>query len=403
MPSILFINRVYPPESGATGRVLEYVAHGFVKAGWDVSMLTTAGDHSSAGSSMQDGVKVIRIGSSFSKKSLLARALGYALMIPSLLLKSLTLPKADLVVTKTDPPMLLVIGPVLKLIKGSRLIHWAQDLYPEVAEEAGVFPKKGAVANILRGLSSWSMSHHDLIIAVGRCMEERIKGRGIPRAKIRVIPNIGVERDIVPIPHSENDFRKAQGLNGNFVIMYSGNMGRAHEFETVIDAALKLQNSGEAGDDRVVFLFVGDGPGKPSLQEEVKRTGMENIRFLPSQPSDQLSASLGAADLHLVTMKTEMSGLVVPSKLYGVMAAARPCLFIGPKDSEAALMIEELRSGMTILPGDGSALVLAIRDYCASPQRAAEEGDRARSTILQAGALPAFLQVGSSVLNSRPI
>lgn len=399
MPSILFINRVYPPESGATGRVLEHAAMGFVSAGWDVSVLTTAGNHSNAETSLQHGVKVIRIGLPFSKKSLFSRALGYALMIPSLLLKALLLPRADVVVTKTDPPMLLIIGPFLKLLKGSRAIHWAQDLYPEVAEEVGVFSKGGIVASILRKTSTLAMQSHDLTLAVGRCMEERLKVRGIAEEKIRVVLNVGIEREIIPIPHERNAFRKSHGMDGMFIVMYSGNMGMAHDFKTVLEAACHLQDQGE---NSIVFVFVGGGPGELSLRQEAERSGLKNIRFLPSQSSDSLSESLGAGDLHLVTMKSGMSGLVVPSKFYGVMAAGRPCLFLGPEDSEVARKIREAGVGRVIHPGDGRVLALAILKYRAAPEIIQEEGARATFLLQGIDAVGEMVSAASELLSRRP-
>lgn len=395
MPSILFINRVYPPESGATGRVLEHVAKGFVSAGWDVSVLTTAGENSRAGSSLREGVKVIRIAIPFSKKSLFARALGYALMIPSLLLKALSLPRADLVVTKTDPPMLLIIGPLVKLLKGSKTIHWAQDLYPEVAEEAGVFPKGGVAAGMLRRISTLSMRNHDLTLAVGRCMRERLEVRGIPPEKIRVIPNSGVEREIAPVPHASNLFRKTHGLEGAFIVMYSGNMGRAHEFGAVLEAARRFQDQGE---DSILFLFVGNGPGEASFRREAERCGLRNIRFLPPVPPESLSESLSAGDLHLVTMKPEMSGLVVPSKFYGVLAAGRPCLFIGPEDSEIARVIQENGVGRVIPPGDGGSLYSEILNYRASAEILEEEGGRAALLSREGDAVGGLIRDASELL-----
>jgi glycosyltransferase involved in cell wall biosynthesis len=400
MPSILFINRVYPPESGATGRVLEYVAHGFVSAGWDVSVLTTAGERSDVGEEIRSRVKVIRVATGFSKRSLFARALAYALMIPSLLMKALLLPRADVVVTKTDPPMLLIIGPFLKLVKGSKLIHWAQDLYPEIAEEVGLLPKGGTggmVTGLLRFLSTLSMRSHDLTLAVGRCMAERLEGRGIAQEKIRVIPNTGVEDDIVPVPHENNAFRKIHGLEGAFVIEYSGNLGRAHDFGTVLEGARLLDQRGETG---ILFLFVGSGAGEGVLRDEVARTGLKNIRFLPPQPAGSLSESLGAGDLHLVTMKSVMSGLVVPSKFYGVMAAARPCLFIGPEDSEVSRVIHEQGVGEVIASGDAQALVMAILRYRGAPEVTAQAGGRGRLFLKDENSLGLFLKCAADLVES---
>lgn len=389
MPSILFINRVYPPDSGATGRVLEHAARSFVKAGWDVTVLATAASRKSAGETVQDGVRIFRVGILFSKKTLVARALGYALMIPGLLLKALRLPRHDVVVTKTDPPMLVVIGPIIKATKGSRPIHWAQDLYPEVAEECGVLPKGGFLAGILRRLSTWGIQRHDLTLAVGRCMAERLVGRGISSEAIRVVPNAGIEGGIEPFQHGASAFRKIHGIGDVFVIMYSGNMGRAHDFTTILAAARRLQ---EQEEKNILFLFVGEGPEESLIRREVFARKLENIRFLSPQPAATLSESLGTGDLHLVTMKEGMEGLVVPSKFYGVMAAARPTLFVGSKDSEVARMILEHGIGQVIIPGDDATLAEAILCYRDHPDRVEREGRMAREVLRSMDLSPPLLK-----------
>lgn len=395
MPSILLINRVYPPDDGATGRVMEHVAEGFAHAGWEVSVLTTACPGASAGVTFRHGVKIIRAGTIFSKRNLFFRALGYALMIPSLGIKALLLPRADVVVTKTDPPMLLVLGPVLRVLKGSRLIHWAQDLYPEVAEEVGVFRAGGMIAGVLRGISTLSLRSHDRIVVVGRCMAERVAARGISADRIRMIPNTGIEQKIHPIDHSANLFRKRHGLEGFFVVEYSGNMGRSHEFSTVLAAAQKLQ---ERGENSILFLLIGAGPGELSLRKEVEQKRLNNVRFLPSQPLNELSESLGAGDLHLVTMRKEMSGLVVPSKFYGILAAERPVLFIGPEESEVARVIREQGVGAVIEPGESDGLISAILAYRDVPERREREGIRGRAVVSEADSLKAWVNVAKELV-----
>jgi glycosyltransferase involved in cell wall biosynthesis len=398
MPSILFINRVYPPADGATGRVLEHIAVGFVTAGWDVSVLTTASPGESAGAVVREGVTIIRCRTFFSKRSLLSRALGYALMIPALGLRALLLPPADVLVIKTDPPMLLVLGPLLRLLKHSRLIHWAQDLYPEIAEEAGIFHSGGIVAGILRGSSTLSMRCYDLTVAVGRCMAERIKARGIPAERICVIPNSGIERDIVPVEHPVNEFRRRHELEHLFVVEYSGNMGRVHEFTTVLKVAQQLQERGERG---ILFLFIGSGSCESMLRSDVERRGLLNVRFLPPQPLSQLSESLGTGDLHLVTMKEGMSGFVVPSKFYGIMASGRPTLFIGPSDSEVARIIREHEVGTVIQPGDDQGLMEAIFSYRNVPAKGSAQGQNGRSMILKEDAVSMFCAVAHHELSFR--
>jgi len=395
MPSLLFINRVYPPDIGATGRVLEHVAHGFVAAGWEVTVLTTAGEHSKAGSALQNGVKVVRIASSFSKKSLVSRALGYAVMIPALGLRALSLPRVDVVVTKTDPPMLLVLGPFLRLLKGSRTIHWAQDLYPEVAEELGAMTRGGVIAGMIRSISTWSMKGHDLTIAVGRCMEARLKKRGISANRIRVIPNTGIEQEIKPVERDTNPFRARHGLGDAFVVEYSGNLGRAHDFDTILESARLLQERGEEG---ILFLIIGGGPGERMVREEASRLGLRNMRFISSQPAASLSESLGAGDLHLVTMREGTSGLVVPSKFYGVLAAGRPCLFVGPAESEVALAIREGGLGEVVAPGEAGLLADSILRYRSDPGRCREVASRGRAFLESQDAAGLFLRSAGELL-----
>jgi glycosyltransferase involved in cell wall biosynthesis len=137
-------------------------------------------------------------------------------------------------------------------------------------------------------------------------------------------------------------------------------MGRAHEFSTILEASLLLQRSGETG---ILFLFVGEGPSKPRLQKEVLRLGLKNVRFLSSEAEETLSESLASADLHLVTMKPGIEGAVVPSKFYGVLAAGRPCLFVGSEDSEVARVIQELGAGTVIPVGDAYSLSKVILKY----------------------------------------
>ena len=400
MSSILFINRVYPPESGATGRVLEYAARGLVNAGWDVSVLTTSGGRTNSGQSVVDGVKVIRIDSPFSKENMILRAVGYGLMIPSLLMRALFLPRADVVVTMTDPPMSAVMGPVLKLLRGSKLIHWAQDLYPEVAEEVGVFKKRGITAGMLRFLSSSSLRFHDLNLAVGRCMAGRLEKRGIPSSRITVMPNVGMERDIIPMPRGKSTFRELHGIGEEFVIMYSGNMGRAHEFETIVECARILQ---ERGESRILFLFAGDGPAQITIRNSVTKLGLRNVMFVPAQNAGHLSESLGMADLHLVTMKEGMSGLVVPSKFYGVMAAGRPTLFVGSPDSEVGRVIGEKRIGEVIEVGDAEKIAVTILNYRDYPSRIEQEGNLARNSILREDLLPILIQEADRISLSSKV
>ena len=369
MPSILFINRVYPPSSGATGEMLCQLAEALAARRWDVTILAT----DTGGvpkDSLRNGVRILRTGGLFSRKSTLLRAVSYGCMIPWLLIRALLLPRTDFIVTMTDPPMLAAIGPLLAFFKKNKIIHWAQDIYPEVAEELGVLPSGHTITRVLREVSSFALQCHDAVISIGRCMLQRMVARGIPAEKIHLIPNWAPP--IAPCDKFNNPFRRQQGLEGGFVVAYSGNMGLAHDFDTILAVAESLRGR------HIVFLMIGDGPRRAEIQRAANSRGLDNMRFLPSQLPDKLSESLSAADAHLVTMRTPLCGLVVPSKFYGVLAAGRPCLFVGPKESEVALSLTELDAGMVIDPENPSALAAAILDWAMDPVAHAAACRRAR-------------------------
>jgi glycosyltransferase involved in cell wall biosynthesis len=183
-----------------------------------------------------------------------------------------------------------------------------------------------------------------------------------------------------PVPRDENLFRAEHDLTDRFVVMYSGNMGLAHPFDAVLDAADRL----ESERPEVLFLFVGEGPRKDALRAQVQRRGLPNVRFLPFQPRERLAESLSAADLHLVTMRPELEGLVVPSKLYGALAAGRPACFLGPPGSEAARAVAEHDCGAVLPDPSGAALADAIRDWHDAPDRWARATERARAAVADA-------------------
>jgi glycosyltransferase involved in cell wall biosynthesis len=378
MPHVCFVNRVYPPASGATGALLAELAPALVDRGWRVTILTGPAEGAPASEVTGEGVHVERVGAlPFTRESTWRRGLAYASLFPAFLAGALRLPAPDVIVTKTDPPMLKVLGPLLGRLTGARTVHWAQDLYPEVAEGVGVIAENGLLARGMRGLSTGALRGHDHVVAVGRCMRDRlVQDRGLPAERVTVSPN-WPPASVHPVPHEENAFRAEHGLDDRFVVMYSGNMGLAHPFDAVLDAAARLQDARPS----VCVLFVGEGPRKADLQRQVERRGLDNVRFLPFQPRERLAESLSAADLHLVTMQSALEGLVVPSKLYGALGAGRPALFLGPPGSEAARVVQERDCGTVLSDPDGTALANTITDWHQAPDRWAAACDRAHAAV----------------------
>jgi glycosyltransferase involved in cell wall biosynthesis len=217
-------------------------------------------------------------------------------------------------------------------------------------------------------------------------MAEHLKVEGIAREKIRIIPNWSDGTLIVPSAAAQNELRRSWALNDRFVVGYAGNLGRAHDIATIIDAMTLLHeqaiNSFE--DDvarRINFVFVGGGAQLARLEREALQRRLTNVQFHPYQPRERLAETLGVADVHLVSLNPKLEGLIVPSKFYGIAAAGRPTLFIGAADGEIARLIDETGCGFTVAPGDGKALVDRILQLAGDPELCASLGSRARAAF----------------------
>lgn len=382
-PTVLFMNRVYPPGRGATGRVLRDLAKSFVRDGWRVTILTTGPE---AREEKDGPIEVIRVPSRMKGKTVL----GYGGVWTRLLMAGLRLPAHDLVVTMTDPPLLVLAGQAVARAKKSRHINWCQDLYPDLLPTIGMKLPDGAIA-ILRRASRRAMQRCDRVVAVGRCMARQLSQSGIDPKKIAVIPNWPdfelLERP--PANDTAPDLRKGfRNVNGSerrrkkrkepedaaarpfqqlfrdddnpkFRILYSGTLGRAHPIGTVLDAAEILNRN----NPEIEFVFVGDGPGQERLAQERARRGLENIRFLPYQPPSRLKELMESGDVHLISMNQDAAGLLVPCKLYSALAVQRPCIFVGPSHSETAKVINDFRAGTVVPQGEPDVLARAILSF----------------------------------------
>lgn len=375
---ILFLNRIYSPNRGATGHLLKDLTEQLACRGRSITVVTGPSQQGDGSRDHQNGVTVERTrGFRFTRNSHLRRLMAYLSLYPFLLVRVLRVLRqspADVTVIMTDPPLVMLLGPILKRLRGGHLVHWAQDVYPDVAETLGVLAPGGFLSRLFRRLTRWALRRFDHVVCVGRCMQERFMEHGYPSGQLSVIPNWANTKSIHPIPHAENAFRQEHGLDGRKVVMYSGNLGLAHPLEALVEAAHALQlNLPEA-----LFLFVGDGPRLPWLRKQIAERPLSNIRVLPFQPAQRLAESLSAADLHLACMERRLSGLVVPSKVYGILAAGRPCLFLGPETSEAAHLVLQANCGEVLDPEDGKLLADRIIWWMERDLSREQAGIRAR-------------------------
>jgi len=367
-PSVLFVNRVYPPMRGATGRVLRDLARAFAEEGWRVSVVTTG---PRARREYDGPIRIVRV-----KAPVGAKKTGaYMRVWRRLFWAALNMPKHDLVVTMTDPPLLVVAGRILARLKGARHIHWCQDLYPDILPALGLQMKESRM-RFYKKLSRKAMKKCDKVVTIGRCMAKKLTHSGIEPGRVAVIPN-WPDYELLP-PDGESaarrrQIRRVKGAKGarpfdllltdgearKFRVLYSGNLGRAHPVETVLDAAEILNKD----HPEIEFVFVGDGPNYERLAQERSKRGLENIRLLPFQPASRLRELMESGDLHLITMKHESAGMLVPCKLYAALAVGRPCILVGPEDSETAQVIGDFKAGTVVAQGDAKKLAAEIRRF----------------------------------------
>lgn len=356
-PSILFINRVFPLDRGASGRCLADLAGRAARAGWRVTVLADG----AAPSEAPRGVTLVRPGGAGEGRPTLR---GYLSALMRLTVRGLALPRHDVVVTMTDPPLLALAGPLLSL-RHRATLHWCHDLFPMLLPVLGVrLPV--VVQGVLRAAMAGALKRHDAVVAIGRCMAERLRGLGVPDAVLTVLPNWG-DPAIRPLPRDASPLRAELRLGGRFTVAYAGNFGLAHPLDALVEAAAALPE--------VAFLLVGDGRGHAAAVAAAGR--LANVHLMPFQPAERLADTLAAADLHLAVMDPRAEGLLVPCKVAGALAAGRPCLFLGSPGSEAARLITDHACGAVLDPADAGGLAATISAYVADPARCAAEGGRA--------------------------
>jgi glycosyltransferase involved in cell wall biosynthesis len=285
--------------------------------------------------------------------------------------------EGDIVVAKTDPPLVSLIAMAAARGKGARLINWMQDVYPELAVKLGVPFIRGPVAMILAALRNRSLRYADATVVVGRLMGDMVEALGAPAARVHIIPNWCNDEEIKPLEGADNPLREAWGLQNKFVIGYSGNLGRAHDFGTVLAAAEQLRDEAH-----LLFLLIGGGKRFQDLARAVKERGLDHLfRFVPYQERKLLTYSLGAPDVHWISLNPALEGLIVPSKFYGVAAAGKPIIVIAANDGELSRLVRTRACGVVIEPGDAAALVQAVRNLAGNPAACEEMGLRARKML----------------------
>jgi len=384
MRRLIFLNRFFFPDHSATSQILSDLAFHLAASGREVHVITSQQLYDDPEAQLPaqeivEGVHIHRVSSTrFGRSALLGRGIDYLSFYASMWRSVLALAdRGDILVAMTDPPLTSVLAMRAAERRGAQLVNWLQDIFPEVAIQLGVPFVKGPISQGLLHIRDASLKKAVANVVLGHRMAERVLSRGVSSDRLHVIPNWSDDDQISPIPHGDNPFRREWGLEGKFVVGYSGNLGRAHEFHTVLAASQRLRNNAN-----IVFVMIGGGHQLDELARCVKDRGLDQIfRFIPYQDRASLKYSLCVPDVHWISLRPELEGLIVPSKFYGIAAAGRPVIAITATDGEIALLVRKYDCGLVIEPGNADALAEALILLSADSERTAAMGARARAML----------------------
>ncbi len=376
---ILLLNQFYRPDVAATGQLLGDLASSLSGAGHDVYVLCSRkaygnGRHRYRAYEEMDGIHIIRMGTfGFGHGTIIGRVADYLSFYLLTLCKTLCLPKMDVCIALTTPPFIGLIGVLLQRLRGTRLLLWTMDLYPEVAAAFGVLRRQGWLYGLLMRISRYLYDQASDLISLGDVMTQRLIEAGASPHKIHTIPNWVPNESVLPMDKHQSPLHREWGLNDETTVMYSGNLGLGHDLSSIIRGIHTLKAT-----TRIRLLIVGDSKGIGALREQIRTDTVDDIDFHGPVPLDQLQDSLALGDIQIVSQRPGTEGLIVPSKLFGILAAGRPVLFIGPENCETADLIQRSGAGFIVPPGDTAAVTRILNRLVDNPFLRRTMGLRAR-------------------------
>ena len=392
----LIITQVFTPDPAAVGQYFDEAAQAIASTGAKVTVLTANRGYDNPNARFtakedRDGINIRRLPlSSFGKASIPVRIFAQLSFLIQSILRGLFTPKLTDLLVSTSPPMAAITAVVIGFFRPKLKVHyWVMDINPDQAVILGAFSPRHPLVLALDWLNRRILKRADSVIALDRFMAARMAAKlQQPKTvneqpvanKLTILPPWPMDDYLEVVPHNKNPFRKAQGWEGKFVVMYSGNHSLVHPLDTILNAAEQLKD-----DPRFIFAFIGGGKGKAVVDARINEWDSGNLGkyeckdtlshiqtsphsnsrpsvvSLPYQPLDQIRYSLSAADLHIVSLGDNMSGIVHPCKIYGALSIGRPVLALGPKQSYLNDIIDGNDIGRSIEHGDVDAAVAALQ------------------------------------------
>lgn len=390
---VAFFNRSFYPDTAATGQLLSDLCEGLARdhgcrvsvvAG--VPLLPAVAEAAVLRRGLlfnrerYRGVEILRAkGTRFSKRWFPGRFANYVTYFLSACWAGLRLDHPDVVVALTDPPVIGLAAYAASRRFRAPLVMSYRDIFPEAARLLEDF-RSEAVNRVLRQVNRFLVRKAERVVALGETMRRRlIEGKGALPEKTLVIPDWADCSEITPGP-KDNPFARAHELVDKFVVMHSGNLGLSQNLDVLLQTAEKLRPHPD-----ILFVIVGEGVKRSSLEAWARERALSNVRFLPYQPQQNLANSFAAADVFVVSLKKGLSGYIVPSKVYGILAAGRPFIAATEEDCEAAIIARRHDCGIVTEPGNPSVLAEGILTFYRDRELARRMGENARRAAAHFG------------------
>ena len=375
-PRLLVLNQYYWPGVEATAQLLTELCEALAKD-LEIRVLTGVlhAHEDEPRRAVHNGVEIIRVPStSFERSKIAARASNYASYLTSALLRGIRGRRPDVVLCMTDPPIVADIALLVARRYRVPLVVISQDVFPEIAVQLKRL-ENPVLMSVLRRLVALYLRRADRVVAIGETMRTRLEEKGAKSDRLRVIPN-WVDTDRLRPLEKANPWARHLGLDKKFVVMHSGNVGHAQDLDSLIRASTFLRDL-----DDLSILIIGTGARHAELVALAELHEAEQVQFLYYQPRATLPQSLSAADVHVVGLAPGLAGYVVPSRLYGILAVARPVIVAADPDSETAQVVERVGCGIVVPPGRPELLARAIRDAHDGKHDLAAMGARGREWV----------------------
>lgn len=404
---LTILNQFYRPDISPTAHLAASLAEHRAGLGDEVSVITSRGGYvaksgEQAREDQRRNPRVYRVWTpQLGKKTILRRCLDYASFYVMALWRTLRLPRQDVIISLTTPPFIAWSAILHKMLHPrTRVVLWSMDCYPEAAERSGKLNPNGFASRLMRRMNRAMFRRLDHVISLDTAMQELLASQYTPRQGgpgFSVIPNW---EDAAFFPNDQSPPAwpqiEALGLKDKFIILYTGNMGFGHSFDTVLDAAEILR------DEPAAFLFVGGGTRLESVREAVAQRRLQNVILHGYVPKEQTPMVLASAHASLITLRDEVLGVMSPSKLHSCLAMGLPILYVGPEKSNVDDAIRQFGCGKRVAHGDVAGLVQFIRELMRNPDCRQDMRHRARQAFDQAYCdqctLPQFDQIINQLL-----